>query len=78
MIDRPQVVQSASRSTAVIHLTVPRAEIQQVMGPAISEVLAAVKAQGIGPAGPESSRDPANWKTELNRPLISVSTSARA
>lgn len=52
MIDTPQIVQTESRQTAVIRFTIPKAEIQQVMGPAIGEVLATVAAQGIGPAGP--------------------------
>lgn len=37
---------------AVIHLTIPRDEIQTAMGPAIAEVIEAVISQGIGPAGP--------------------------
>jgi hypothetical protein len=32
----------------------------------IGEAMAAVKAQGIGP---ESTPDPANWCTELSRPV---------
>jgi hypothetical protein len=35
MIDTPQITQSAAQLTAVIRLTIPRAEIQKVMGPAI-------------------------------------------
>ena len=52
MIDTPQVTESEERLTAVIHLTIPRSEIRNVMGPGIREVLAAVAAQGVGPAGP--------------------------
>ena len=52
MIDTPQIVQSEAKATAVIRFTIPRAEIQTVMGPAIGEVIAAVAAQGIGPVGP--------------------------
>ena len=52
MIDTPQIVQTDARFTAVIHLTVPRGEMRTVMGPGIGEVMAAVKSQGIGPAGP--------------------------
>ncbi|MGV3661035.1 MAG: GyrI-like domain-containing protein [Prosthecobacter sp.] len=37
---------------AIIHITIPRDEIQQVMGPAIHEVIAAAQAQGAGPTGP--------------------------
>ena len=52
MIDPPKVVPSEARQTAVIRLKVPRAQIREVMGPAIGEVMAAVAGQGIGPAGP--------------------------
>ena len=52
MIDAPQIVQTEAQSTAMIHLTIPRAEIQNQMGPAIEEVLAALSAQGVTPAGP--------------------------
>jgi effector-binding domain-containing protein len=51
MIDTPQITQIAEQLTAVIHLTVPRAEIRKVMGPGIGEVRAAVAAQGIATAG---------------------------
>jgi effector-binding domain-containing protein len=51
MIDTPLIVQSAAQITAVIKITVPRNEIQKVMGPAIQEVMKTVAEQGIGPAG---------------------------
>ncbi|MBV8266334.1 MAG: GyrI-like domain-containing protein [Planctomycetaceae bacterium] len=52
MIEAPQVKETADRLTAFIPLVVPRAEIQEVMGPAIREVYAVIAAQGIAPAGP--------------------------
>jgi effector-binding domain-containing protein len=52
MIDTPQIVQTEARHVAVIRLTIPRAEIRNVMGPGMSELMAAVAAQGIPPAGP--------------------------
>jgi len=52
MIDTPQITQSAAQMTAVIRLTIPRAEIRTVMGPGIGELMATVAAQGIAPAGP--------------------------
>jgi len=52
MIDTPQFAQSAAVQMAHIHLTVPRVEIQRVMGPAIGELMAAIAAQGVAPAGP--------------------------
>jgi effector-binding domain-containing protein len=51
MIDTPHITHTAEQQTAVIRLTIPRSEIRSVMGPAISEVISAVTAQGIGPAG---------------------------
>lgn len=52
MIDTPQITQTAGQLTAFIHLTVPRAEIRNVMGPSLNEVKAAIAAQGIAAAGP--------------------------
>jgi effector-binding domain-containing protein len=51
MIESPQIVQTSSQLSAIIPITVPRSDIMSVMGPGISEVMAAVQAQGIGPAG---------------------------
>ena len=52
MIDTPQITQTAAQLAAVIHVTIPCAEIQSAMRDGITEAMAAVKAQGIGPAGP--------------------------
>ncbi|MFZ2406022.1 MAG: GyrI-like domain-containing protein [Methylobacter sp.] len=52
MLDNPEVIQTNEQLTAVIHLTVPRAEIANVMGSAIAEVLSTLAAQGIAPVGP--------------------------
>ena len=52
MIDKPQIVQTIPQQTAIIHLTIPREEIRNVMGPGLNELMAAVAAQGIAPAGP--------------------------
>ncbi|MFA5018315.1 MAG: hypothetical protein WC504_12265 [Methylobacter sp.] len=46
MIDTPQLIQTEEQLTAVIHLTVPRAEISNVMGPAIAEIMSTIAAQG--------------------------------
>jgi effector-binding domain-containing protein len=73
MIDTPQIVATEARPTAVVRLTVPRHEIQQVMGPAIGEVMAAVAAQGVGPAGPVYSyhfrMDPGVFDFEVGVPV---------
>jgi effector-binding domain-containing protein len=52
MIDAPRIVQTAAVPMAFIPLTVPRSQIQSVMGPGLGEVMAALRAQGITPAGP--------------------------
>lgn len=51
MIETPQIIQTSSQLAAIIPLTVPRSEIMAVMGSGLSEIMAAVKEQGIGPAG---------------------------
>lgn len=51
MIDTPHITDSPARETATIHLTIPRDQIQHVMGPAIGEVMQTLAAQGIAPAG---------------------------
>lgn len=52
MIDTPHIVQSAQLRTAAIPVVVARNEIQQVFAPAVNELLAAMREQGIEPAGP--------------------------
>jgi len=52
VLDTPQITHSDAQLTAAIRLTIPREEIQHVMGPGIEELMAALAAQGITPAGP--------------------------
>ena len=52
MIEEPQVVEIPAQLVATIHVETPRSKVQEVMGPGISEAMAAVQEQGIGPAGP--------------------------
>jgi effector-binding domain-containing protein len=52
VLDTPKIVQTDDQPVAYIHLTIPREEIQSVMGPAIGEVMGAVAAQGVAIAGP--------------------------
>ena len=51
MIDTPQIAQSPAQHVASIRLKIPQAEIRQVMGPGIQEVMAAIAAQGLKPSG---------------------------
>ena len=73
MIETPHITELAPQTVALIHLTVPRSEMQLVMGPGISEVMAAVKAQGIGPAGPwfthHLNMEPATFDFEICVPV---------
>ena len=52
MIETPQIAQAPAQLVATLHIETPRSKMQQVMGPAIGEVMAAVKSQGVGPTGP--------------------------
>ncbi len=73
MLDTPQITQTTEQRTAVIHLTVPREEIQNVMGPGISEVMTVIAAQGIAPTGPWFTHhlrmDPAIFDFEVGVPV---------
>lgn len=82
MIDPPQITQTAAQLAAVIHFTIPREEIRDVMGPGIGELMAAVAAQGIAPAGPVFSHhlrmDPAIFDFEIGLPVTApVSATGR-
>lgn len=73
MLDEPQILKTDAQLTAIIRLTIPREEIQNVMGPGIAELMAAAAAQGIGPAGPVFSHhlriDPDTFDFELGVPV---------
>lgn len=80
MIDIPEITQTDAMTTATIRLTIPRHEIQQVMGPAIQEVMGTVFGQGLTPAGPVFSyhhkMDPETFDFEVGVPLASPITPA--
>jgi effector-binding domain-containing protein len=73
MIETPEIVQSGARHTAFIHLTIPREEIRDVMGPGIREVFDTVAAQGLKPAGPwfthHLKMDPSTFDFEICVPV---------
>lgn len=56
MIETPKITQSDTQLTAIIHVTVPRSEIRDVMGPGLTELMSTIAAQGIAPAGPWFTR----------------------
>ncbi|RJG10978.1 AraC family transcriptional regulator [Pseudomonas cavernicola] len=73
MLDTPHITQTDAQLTAIIHLTIPREEIRNVMGPGIAELMAAVAVQGIAPAGPIFSHhlrmDPEIFDFEIGVPV---------
>jgi effector-binding domain-containing protein len=80
MLDTPHITRTDACQTAVIHLTIPRSEIQQVMGPGIAELMATVAAQGVGPAGPWFSHHlamhPDTFDFEIGVPVTGAVTPA--
>jgi effector-binding domain-containing protein len=56
MLETLQITESPARIAAVIHFTIPQMELPAVMGPAIGELMAALAAQGLAPAGPLFNR----------------------
>ena len=47
----PQIIRTIARHTAVIHLSIPRAAMMQVFGPAVEELATTLTAQGTPPKG---------------------------
>ncbi len=81
MIGKPQIVQTDAQLTAIIHLTIPREEIRNVMGPGINELMATIAAQGIAPAGPwfdhHLKMDPDIFEFEISVPVTAPVVAAR-
>ena len=80
MIDTPSLTTTREQPTAVIHLTIPRAEIRTAMGPAHQELFSTLAAQGVTPTGPWFSHhfrmDPATFDFEVGVPVSGPVTSA--
>ena len=78
-IETPRITQTAAQLAAVVHITIPRTEIQSAMRDGITEAMAAVKAQGIGPAGPwfthHLSMHPSTFDFEICVPVTAPVTS---
>ena len=76
MLDKPQFLRTTALPTAVIRFTIPRAEIRNVMGPGIAEVMAAVAKQGVAPIGPVFSHhlkiDPETFDFEVGVPVATA------
>lgn len=73
MIDSPRIEKTNEQQTAVIRLTVPRADMGKVFGPAVQELMGVLAAQKIAPAGPLFAHhlqlDPATFDFELGVPV---------
>jgi effector-binding domain-containing protein len=73
MLEAPKILETASQLTAAIRLTIPKDQIQVVMGPAYAELMAAVAAQGIPATGPWFSHHfritPESWDFEVGVPV---------
>jgi effector-binding domain-containing protein len=51
MISTPAIIETTAQEAAVIRLTVPRSAMMQQFSPAVGELLAELRAQGIEPVG---------------------------
>jgi effector-binding domain-containing protein len=80
VIDEPEIVRTLAQDTAVIRLKVPREEIRNVMGPGYRELMDAVAAQGVTPAGPWFNHhlrmDPDTFDFEISVPVKSPISAA--
>ena len=80
MIETPRIVDTTEQLAAVIHLTIPRSEIQQVMGPGFGEVMSVLAAQGIAPAGAFFSHhfrmNPETFDFEIGVPVATPVTAS--
>ena len=78
MIDEPKIIDTKPQPAAVIHLTIPREKIVEVMGPGHNELMSTLKAQGITPTGPWFSHhfrmDPKVFDFEIGVPVSSEVT----
>ncbi len=73
MLDQPQIIQTETRLIALIHLTIPKDEIRNVMGPSLRELMSTVSAQGLQPTGSWFDHHfaiaPDHWDFEIGVPL---------
>jgi effector-binding domain-containing protein len=73
VIETPKILQTVAQPTAIIHVTIPRDQIQKVMGPGLKELLATLGKQGIAPIGPWFTRHlkmmPDTYDFEIGMPV---------
>lgn len=80
MLDAPRILEIPAQPCAVIPFTIPRAEMQAVMGPGLRELWAALAAQGLTPTGPWLTHHlrmvPDIWDFEIGLPVPTPVTAA--
>jgi effector-binding domain-containing protein len=73
MIDEPEIHETPAVSAAVIHLDIPRSEMQEAFPRAIHEILDALSDQDLSPSGPPFARhfrfDPDRFDFEVGFPV---------
>ncbi len=73
MLEALKITQTDAQAIAVLHLTIPRADIGKVMGPGLKELREAVAAQGIEVTGAWFSHHlrfaPDTWDFEIGVPV---------
>jgi hypothetical protein len=78
MIDEPKIVRTEAQPAAVIHVTVARDKIGEVMGPGLKELRDTLTAQRIEPTGPwfthHLTLDPSQWDFEIGLPMAAPIT----
>jgi effector-binding domain-containing protein len=80
MIDTPQITKTDSREIAVLHLTIPRSEICNVMQAGLRELLGTLAAQSIAPIGPwfthHLKMEPGIFDFEIGVPVAAIVAAA--
>jgi uncharacterized protein YndB with AHSA1/START domain/effector-binding domain-containing protein len=78
VLDAPLVTDAPAQLIAVVHLTIPKAEIRTAMGPGVTELRAALAAQGIPAAGSWFTHhykiDPDIWDFDIAMPVTAPVT----
>ena len=73
MIETPEFTETDEQAAAVIHLTIPREEMQDAFGPAVHELIEVLAEQGVEPAGPVFAHhleiDPQTFDFEVGVPV---------
>jgi effector-binding domain-containing protein len=73
MIEAPEIIHISKTQTALIPISAPQTEIRQAMGAGIRELIDALSAQQVMPAGPRFThhlhRPSAQWDFEICVPV---------